>query len=239
MVKLAFLAAVNGLAVYGAYVMADRRSWAPLAVTVAATVAIDWVYLGRRRIAAKYLIPGTVFLLAFQVYPVLYNVYVSFTNYGTGNLLTKSQALDRILSGSVVATDAGERYQMVPVTDGDTVGLLLTAEDGRLFLGTEEGLRPVDEADLERDAGGAVSGYRDFRRMTVREAQDRQDDVTGLRVPVEGGFVRAETFTSASTVVQRLSYDDRADTVTDRVTGAVYRPEDGVFTSPEGAELRP
>ena len=46
---------------------------------VLATLAIDVVYLSKRRIPAKYLIPGTLFLLVFQMYPVLYTGYIVFT----------------------------------------------------------------------------------------------------------------------------------------------------------------
>ena len=30
----------------------------------------------------------------FVVYPILFTVYISFTNYGDGHLLTKQQAID-------------------------------------------------------------------------------------------------------------------------------------------------
>ncbi len=49
----------------------------------------------------KYLLPGVFFLLVFGVYPVLYTAYTSTTNYGTGFVLTKDQAIAQIQSQSI------------------------------------------------------------------------------------------------------------------------------------------
>ncbi len=70
-VKLLLLAAVNGLALLALPKMVDEEKWLFVAFTVVATLAIDYVYLSNRAIPAKYLIPGTLFLVAFQVYPLV------------------------------------------------------------------------------------------------------------------------------------------------------------------------
>ena len=49
----------------------------------------------------KFLLPGLFFLAVFGVYPVLYTAYASTTNYGTGFVLSRDQAIDQIQSQSV------------------------------------------------------------------------------------------------------------------------------------------
>ncbi len=66
-------------------------------------VVLNVVYLPRRYVPLKYLLPGLFFLAVFGIYPVLYTGYASFTNYGTGHVLTKTQAIDQIQSQSVQA----------------------------------------------------------------------------------------------------------------------------------------
>ena len=93
-VKVVLLALTNALAGWSASVLADKGRWIPLGVLVAATVGIDAIYLARRRtVPLKFLVPGTIFLLAFQVAPIVYTVRVAFTNYSTGHILTKTQAI--------------------------------------------------------------------------------------------------------------------------------------------------
>ena len=114
---------------------------------IVATLAIDIVYLSTRRfIPFKYLLPGTLFLLAFAVYPILNTVYLSTTNYGTGNLGSKDDAIATIERNSIGASDESPRYDLQVLAEGDAAGpiaYLLTDADGNVFLGTADGLTPV------------------------------------------------------------------------------------------------
>ena len=69
-VKLALLALMNAVVVWAAIILAQQQKWIALVVVAAATVAIDLVYLSKRSVPLKFLIPGTVFLIVFQVIPI-------------------------------------------------------------------------------------------------------------------------------------------------------------------------
>src|SRR5205823_2641892 len=72
-VKIVLLSLANGLAAWAGVVLADRHRWPALGALIGATLAIDAVYLARRKtVPLKFLVPGTIFLLAFQVAPILY-----------------------------------------------------------------------------------------------------------------------------------------------------------------------
>ena len=49
---------------------------------------------------AKFLIPGTFFLISFQVTPIIYTIEIAFTNYSTGHILKKDAAIKQIQSTS-------------------------------------------------------------------------------------------------------------------------------------------
>ncbi len=153
-VKLLLLALVNGFVLFGVPRMTEQRAWSMLGAALVAMVVMDVVYLRRDLLPLKYLIPGTVFLLLFQVYPVAYTFYLSFTNYGAGHILTKQQAIEEILEGNLITPEDAVRYEVVPLAEeGDgAVALLLTGPDGNQFLGTEEGLTLLEEAgDVVRE----------------------------------------------------------------------------------------
>ena len=102
MLKIAFLAVVNALAVWAGTVLAGQEKWIALGVLVAATLALDAIYLiPHRAIPLKFLVPGTIFLLAFQIVPIVYNVNVGFTNWSTGHILLKSEAIEGIRANSL------------------------------------------------------------------------------------------------------------------------------------------
>lgn len=59
--------------------------------TAAATLLAAWVYTSRRTLASRYLLPGLATFGVFVLLPLLYTVYIAFTNYGGGHLLTRAR----------------------------------------------------------------------------------------------------------------------------------------------------
>jgi arabinogalactan oligomer/maltooligosaccharide transport system permease protein len=101
---IGLLVVFNGLALWGVLRAVDQKSWVGVGVIAVCTALIDVVYATRRFIPGKYLLPGSIFLVLFAVFPVIYTVYLSFTNYGTGHLITKSQAVEQIEANSLQAS---------------------------------------------------------------------------------------------------------------------------------------
>ena len=83
--------------------LVSHHRWPAVVVLIAATALIDYVYLAPRKwtLPAKFLIPGTVFLIGFQVIPILYTINVAFSNYSIGHILTKDEAIDAIKVNSL------------------------------------------------------------------------------------------------------------------------------------------
>jgi arabinogalactan oligomer / maltooligosaccharide transport system permease protein len=247
--KLLFLGVVNALAVYAVSVLWPERVWTGVVMVVAAAAIIDVVYLARRQLPLKFLLPGTLVVLAFLVYPVLYTGYIAFTNYGTGNVLTQQQATDRIVTGSIAIPEDATRYQSRPlVGDGDELGLLLTDPDGQRFLGTADGLTELTDADVVGE-GADLEVLGTWTPLTLGEAQQREEEVLAFAVPVDdpdalaegevGDAISVQTFSTAAVAIQRLDHDEARDVIVDRIDGTEFTAVDGTYTSPEGETLRP
>ncbi len=105
-------------------------------------------------------VAGPVLPRVFGIYPVLYTAYASTTNYGTGHVLSKSQAIDQIQSQSVRPVEGATRYDITPLKDADGVFAgfaLFDPEAEQLFLGTGHRAdrarprrRPADHAGDDR-----------------------------------------------------------------------------------------
>ena len=88
-VKLVLMMLIDALGLYGMFTAYLVKSWTVLAVLAVLLLVVNWVYFSKRMIPAKYLVPGMVFLLIYQVFVMGYTGYVSFTNYGQGHNSTK------------------------------------------------------------------------------------------------------------------------------------------------------
>lgn len=236
--KIALLGAVNGLAIMAAPRLWATGAWLGLAAMVLATVAIDAVYLSKRAVPLKYIVPGTVFLVLFQLYPVVFNAYIAFTNLGTGNILTKEQAIEQVRVRSILVPPDAVRYRATPLIGPDgTLAVLLEAPDGTLLFGTAEGATVIGPDDVTEVDGRVAVG--DFVRMSLGEATQREGEVLGFRVPLEKGELRLQTFSTAARAVQTLEYDPERDAMVSTVDDTVYETVDGYFVGPDGSRLTP
>ena len=241
-VKLVLLGVINAFAVASLPVMFRQSFWPGIATVIIATLALDAAYLSRRAIPAKYLIPGTIFALVFQVYPVVYSGYTAFTNFSTANRLTFDQALDQFVARSS-NVPGSTRYQLtILASDGGSgeLAFLLTDEGGGRFLGTSEGLEPLEDNRITTDESGDVQAVDGFARLTIRQIADRQGEIEDeFEVPTETGAIKAVTVTTAAVYGRLFTYDPDTGVLTDNQSGVTYRQEQGRFTSETGDALQP
>ncbi len=95
-IKLVLLGAVNALAVWAIGVPLRRREVAGSASSSERRWSLSTLstsFPDRRLVPLKYLVPGTVFLVAFVVVPIVSNVNIAFTNWSTLHNLTKDEAI--------------------------------------------------------------------------------------------------------------------------------------------------
>ncbi len=236
--KLLVLAAVNGAFLAGLPTMLENQWWTGLAVAAMAVILLDWAYLTKKNIPAKYLVPGTIFALAFQVVPVVYSGYISLTNSSISHRLSEQQAIDNLTS-RVSNVPGTTLYQLAILDDDGELAFYLIDDTDEDFLGTTEGLEPLTDDRVETDADGDVIAVDDFVVLGLGDLADRQDEVLALEVPTDDGAIRATTFSSAAVYESLYSYDEATGLLTNNDTGVVYEPIEGQFTAADGSTLDP
>ena len=238
-IKLALVALINALGVYVVLSAWAEESHGIMWAMVALLVAANYVYFSRRALPLKYVLPGLAFLLVYQVYVVLFTGYVAFTNYGDGHNSTKGDAIDALLIQNERRVEGSLGYPIAVVADGDELGFAVVVGD-EVRVGTAE--RPLEVAGDAVVQDGVVSDVPGYRVLPRTEVLTRQGEVTVLRVPVsddaEEGSVRTQDARTGYVYRPALEYDAEADTMTDLVTGTVYRPnESGQFEAEDGSRL--
>jgi len=238
-VKLIALGLSNALAVWAIYVLITRQHWVALAVLAAATVLIDLVYLapGQAFLPAKFLIPGTIFLIGFQVFPIIYTVNIAFTDYGTGHIGTKAAAVRQIETTSLEPPANGKTYTMAVARSASGTLTLLLSDDAthKLYAGTTQGLTPLPAGSVKASAGQitAAKGYTILHGLALFSL-DQQ--LQSLVVPVgKGAGIRPQSTSTAVELEPTLRYDAKRGVFVRLADGAVFR-DDGSGEFARGTE---
>ncbi|MGC9667992.1 ABC transporter permease subunit [Planosporangium sp. 12N6] len=224
--KILLLGLVAALAVWAAFPLVQARAWAGLAVEVAVVALIFYAYLTPRRLPLKYLLPGTLFLVAFQIVPVLNTMGTAFSNFGDGHRGTKQDAITAIQTASVVEVPGAPEYALKVLDGADgAIAFLLTDPAGKQFLGDAHGLKPVD---------GIPDGYTP---LSLGEAGARSREITDLVVPTSGGAIRSSGISRAYEGRAQRSYHADCDCIVDAATGHRWTARDGSFVDSDGQRL--
>lgn len=241
--KIAMLAIVDAVALYAVAVLAFNSEWFVLALVLAVAIAVNWIYFSRKKIAPKYLTPGIILLVFFQIFTLVYTAYIGFTNYGTGHNGTQEQAVASLMRSALERVPDSPTFGVTVVERFGELGLLVTdPNDDEVGVGTNsQPLEPV--ADPTMDGGKAVAADG-WTTLTFAQVIARSGEIEELAVAYSDdpndGAIRTPDGQNGYLYVSTLEYDAAAGTMTDTTTGVVYRDiGTGAFTSDDGEELLP
>ena len=257
--KLGALGVTDAVAVTMIMVLIAQELVLAAAISIAVLLLVNWIYLRKGGLPAKYLAPGVLFLIIFQVYVLVFSGYTAFTNYGSAHNGDKALAIQTI-KNAAFRTVEGPDYtiKIAKANDDGARAFIMTSnltnevfvgEDGKLPVQVPEGsfVRSTECADkYDEDvancakAAESVDGYttqnieslsqlEKNKFASIRVATDLTNDNVG---------VRSSDFTIAVPTEATLKYDEAADTFTALVSddygaytqGDVFKPaSDGYF----------
>jgi len=243
-VKIALLGLVLAIAIFGAFPLIEQQQWLGLALLVLVTAVIFWVYLSPSRIPAKYLIPGTLFLLVFQVFPVLYTMSTAFTNFGDAHRGSKEDAIQAIEGASIQKVEGSTDYRLTVATTGDPITgdivFLLTDPDTKQTqVGTSDGLEPLPPEGVQLSPLGNVTEAPGYTVLTIGAAGGREEDLANFSVPTQNGAIVAAGLTRAFEGAPQRAYDQACDCIKDAETGQTWTADEtnGLFVDAQGENL--
>ncbi|ACV80962.1 ABC transporter permease subunit [Nakamurella multipartita] len=247
-IKIILVGLIDALLIY-CLAQAWTAGWWPAVVFFAIVlIAVNAVYFTKGNLPLKYLIPGLVFLIVYQLFMMLFTAYLSFTNYGTGHLDSKDAAIVAIQASNVVPVEGGTEYAVVPIEQNGTVSMLVTdPATNQVRIGTNEGLTEVPAGDVQRDGDRVtgVSGYQSLNLASLSGNPDLKAQWDALSPPVnadEGTYLRAISITRAREARSGFTYDEAQDAMINTATGEVYlaNNDDGAFiNATTGQRLNP
>lgn len=215
----------------------------PLAAVIAVVaIFVNMVMLRKEAYPLRWMVVGLVLMILFTIYPILFTVWVAFTNYGEGHLITRQQAIDQILDVTYLP-ETGRSYNWTAFRspDGDYALWLIDA-DGNGYLGRpgeplsqpqpgEAGLGPLDEDGIPE----SIEGYQ--RLNAILAATDQ--NLTDIQFGEEGSTVQIRSPREAAELLPLYVYDAEQDAMINQQTRLAYKNLRGTFTATNGQQLRP
>ncbi|MEY3856220.1 MAG: hypothetical protein RJA45_690 [Actinomycetota bacterium] len=138
--KIVTLGLVDAVVLFMIMVMVAQERITESVVAAIVAGIINWIYLRRGGLPAKYLAPGVLFLIVFQVYVLVFSGYTAFTNYGSAHNGDQNLAIQTIKNAAYRVVDGGEDFVVVPGTDnkdGKPALLLTSNVDNKVYIGKD------------------------------------------------------------------------------------------------------
>lgn len=211
----------------------------PLASAFSAiAVFIAIVYVRRHFTPIRWIAIGISLAILFTVYPLLYTLYLSMTNMGSGHLMSKQQAISRLEAQTYLAED-GQSFSWTAFQAADgTYALWLLADDGTGSL-AKPGL-PIStgEGEIgELDEDGVPVSINGYERLAKNKTVPIIAQLSTIDFGEPPNTVRIRSLQEAATLKSKYQYSSDQDAIIDQETGVIYRPIEGTFTSDTGEEL--
>lgn len=245
LIKLVILGLIDALGILATVKSFGASWWLGGIFLVVALIAINVTYFRRGGLPMKYLLPGLIFLIAFQLVPAVGTFGASFTNYGTGHLIDQSKARTQILVQTARPVPDAQSVAITPVESGGDVAMLITdPTTGEAQLGTADGLEPAPEATFEGDKAVGLDGYTTLNLGALTSDPALDEAWRELTVPVDleaGTFLQAQGLATANLLQSGITYDEANDVLVRSATGEVFTASGdlGSYVSEGGEELTP
>lgn len=239
--KIILLGITDAVAAFVLFQLALSAEWMIFGISLLTTLVINWIYLRRGGLPAKYLAPGIIFLLIFQVFVMIFSTYIAFTNYGDGHNSTKADAIASIqLSASERVPDSPQ-FPTSVLEKGGSYFLLVTTPEGEARIGSAD--KPLETVTPSATGPtGAATGVEGYTTLDFATLLAHQQEITALTVPIsenpEEGALKTADGSTSYVYTPKLKYDANTDTFTDTATGTSYADNGrGSFVAEDGSAL--
>jgi arabinogalactan oligomer/maltooligosaccharide transport system permease protein len=235
--KLVLLGIIDVLGIWAVLKAYGSSWWLAVGFLTIVLVIANITYFRKGGLPLKYMLPGLVFLVAFQLYPAGYTLYASFTNLGTGHLISQEEARASIVVQNEKPVADAPSFDVRPIAQGGDVSMLITdPETGQALIGTLEGVTPAPDAQFTGDTATSVPDYETLNLGALAGDPQLDQQWRDLAVPwdPEQGFnLRQSSPTRAELRQSDVAYDPETDTFRDTETGTVFNANQnvGLYTS--------
>ncbi len=237
MVRLILLLAIDAFVFYFVFRAIGQGFFTLSIMMVVVAAFANYVILARDMYPIRWMLAGLILMFMFAIYPILLTVFVAFTNYGDGHLLTKQQSIELITQERYLP-EGGSAYAWTGFkNEAGDYALWLQNETGSFLAYPGEPLIPAAEAEVGAlDDKGIPEAIGDYARLNaIRVASDQT--IPEIQFGSVDDGVQIRSAREAAQLQKRYVYDAERDVLVDQETSQVYTPVVGRWTNESGDEL--
>ncbi len=242
LMRLAILIVIDTSAIWFLSKLVALGYYPLAAATAIILIFVNIIILRRGTYPIRWMVIGLVLMALFTIYPILFTIWVSFTNYGEGHLITQEQAIGQILKEKYLP-ETGKAYTWTAFKspEGDYM-LWLEDADGNGYLAAPgEPLsqpKPGESGVGEFDDQGIPETIEGYTRLNaIRAATDQ--NLTEIQFGEAGKTIQIRSPKEAAELLPLYVYDPERDVMANQETGVEYQNIRGTYSAPDGAQLRP
>ena len=239
--KILVLGILNALGIWASVGIYSVKGWGVLFVLIVGLVGLNVAVMSKRAYPLRYLLPGLILFGLMVVYPIIYNINIAFMNYGTGNILSKSQVIEQ-LTNKYFQPKETERFSYIIFEDNmENFRVLLTSKkDGKMYVSSNSELTQVNPHDpMIKYEGGKIVGLDGYKRLNKIQVIQNLDRIQNLSFKYKDGVVKFYSVGEFRLFKPLFVYDEKRDLLINLETGKIYKPMNGYFTSDDGEKLLP
>jgi ABC-type sugar transport system permease subunit len=244
LLRIVALALIDIFAIWFITGLLEEGDWILAGFVAVVTLGINLAFLFDRFYPFRWFSAGLALMIIMILYPTLFTIYVAFTNYKDGNLLTRPQA-ERIFEQQLYLPEDAPTYTWTAFRaedDPNQYGLwLVPTQEGEesIFALPGEAI-PASEVDLgtfaldDKGIPEGIPGYTRIPQLQTLAILDNPLSKTDFGEPenvIKLNPTRPDK--EAGVFRQRYTFDDEG-LLFDHQTGVTYEAEQGTFTPIDG-----
>jgi arabinogalactan oligomer / maltooligosaccharide transport system permease protein len=204
-----------------------------------------WALLRKEAYPIRWMVVGLTMMTLFAIYPIIFTVYIAFTNFGDGHLLTKAQAVQQLERETFLIEGRTPYNWTLFVTPDEQFALWLQSPDrsDNIFARPGEEViyaEPGQDGFGDFDENGIPLTIDGYQRLSRIQTLRYMTTLETLRFGAEDRIFQITSSDVASEREQRYVYDPLEDILLNQETGEVFAPIDGTFVGQtSGRELAP
>jgi len=202
-----------------------QREYAISGFLALAVLAMNYVYLtSKRTVPFKFFLPGTLFLIAFVIAPIIFTVVMSSYNYKTGNIISKEEAIERVSALGIEPDESGTTFDIKvgKANSGDWAILVSDINNNRYFLSTQANITDIPISDLTLNEFQVATEAPGFNPLSA-DVLSQDEAYSKVKYKYSGEyFIIADQPVVGAVFRQTLRYLADSDTYVNLQNGQVY-----------------
>jgi len=241
--KIIFLGILDALAIWSIITFIfDGYYWVG-GILGLGVIIINYIFLTERSYPLRYMVPGLIFLVIMVIYPIFYTIFVSFTNYGTGHILSKKQAIEQFETQVYLPKDSvSYTFQAFKNDSGEIKIIMFSPEEEAYLCENKEIIVKVDLSDtrfLDQDKDGIIDQFNGYKKLDKIQIIQKLNELQNLRFKKDEYIIKLVSLTEFKVYGKKYQFDPSLDRLLDLENGKIYHNIEGYFISEDGERLTP